>query len=249
MRSFLETWLSEAPKVFQREMSTEVQLKPSDQLPALASAFCLGITITGARTGRFLIVVDREGLHALLVQAKVQEAAAEFSVDSELWKGLIQQLAGAVAASEKDIKISAPEEIAWPLGLPVAAWQLKLGPATARLAWIDEVRPSVESASAPAAPPKAQTTYSQRSIDLLLDVELEASLRFGSREMRLNDVLDLGPGDVVQLDRHVSDPVDLLVGDKIVAKGEVVLVNGSFGFRVGEVAEPKQCLESIRCLF
>jgi flagellar motor switch protein FliN len=245
MRSFLETWLSEAPKVFQREMSTEVQLNPSDQLPALASAFCLAITITGARTGRFLIVVDREGLHALLVQAKVQEAAAELSVDPELWKGLVQQLAGAVAAAEKDIKISAPEEIAWPLGLPAAAWQLKLGPATARLAWIDEVCPS----AAQVTPPKAQTTYSQRSIDLLLDVELEASLRFGSREMRLNDVLDLGPGDVVQLDRHVSDPVDLLVGDKIVAKGEVVLVNGSFGFRVGEVAEPKQCLESIRCLF
>lgn len=86
-------------------------------------------------------------------------------------------------------------------------------------------------------------------IDLLLDVELEASLRFGSREMSLNQVLDLGAGDVIELDRQVSDPVDLLVGDKIVARGEVVLVNGSFGLRVLEVAEPKKCLESIRCLF
>jgi len=86
-------------------------------------------------------------------------------------------------------------------------------------------------------------------IDLLLDVELEASLRFGSREMSLNQVLDLGAGDVIELDRHVSDPVDLLVGDKIVARGEVVLVNGSFGLRVLEVAEPKKCLERIRCLF
>ena len=86
-------------------------------------------------------------------------------------------------------------------------------------------------------------------VDLLLDVELEASLRFGSREMSLNQVLDLGAGDVIELDRHASDPVDLLVGDKIVARGEVVLVNGSFGLRVLEVAEPKKCLESIRCLF
>jgi flagellar motor switch protein FliN len=249
MRSFLETWLSEAPKIFQREISGEIQLQPSDQLPTLASAFCLMVAITGAWIGRFLIVVDREGLRALLIQAKVQEATAEFSVDSELWRGLVQQLASAVAVSEKDIRISASEEIAWPLGLPAAAWQLKLGPAIAHLAWIDEVRLLKESVSAPAVPPKAQTAYSQRSIDLLLDVELEASLRFGSREMPLNDVLELGPGDVVQLDRHVSDPVDLLVGDKIVAKGEVVLINGSFGFRVGEVAEPKQCLESIRCLF
>jgi flagellar motor switch/type III secretory pathway protein FliN len=62
-------------------------------------------------------------------------------------------------------------------------------------------------------------------------------------------VLELGPGDVVQLERHVSDPVDLIVGDKIVARGEVVLVNGNFGLRVTEVAEPKKSLESIRCLF
>lgn len=86
-------------------------------------------------------------------------------------------------------------------------------------------------------------------LDLLLDVELEASLRFGSREMPLGEILDLGPGDVVQLDRHVSDPVDLIVGDKIVARGEVVLVNGNFGLRVTEVAEPQRRLESIRCLF
>lgn len=86
-------------------------------------------------------------------------------------------------------------------------------------------------------------------LQLLLDVELEASLRFGSREMPLGEILDLGPGDVVQLDRHISDPVDLIVGDKIVARGEVVLVNGNFGLRVTEVAEPQRRLESIRCLF
>ena len=90
---------------------------------------------------------------------------------------------------------------------------------------------------------------SQPGIDLFLDVELETSLRFGSCEMSLNEVLELGPGDVVELDRHVADPVDLLVGDKIVARGEVVLVNGNFGLRVHEVAEPRQCLESVRCLF
>ncbi len=85
--------------------------------------------------------------------------------------------------------------------------------------------------------------------DLLLDVELEASLRFGSKEMSLAEILELGPGDMVQLDRHVADPVDLVVGDKIVARGEVVLVNGNFGLRVTEVAAPRKRLESIRCLF
>jgi flagellar motor switch protein FliN/FliY len=53
----------------------------------------------------------------------------------------------------------------------------------------------------------------------------------------------------VELDRHVSEPVDLVVGDRIVARGEVVVVNGNFALRVTEVATPQLRLESIRCLF
>jgi flagellar motor switch protein FliN len=86
-------------------------------------------------------------------------------------------------------------------------------------------------------------------IELFLDVELEAALRFGCREMPLGEILKLGPGDVVELDRHINDPVDLVIGDKIVARGEVVLMNGNFGLRVSEVASPQRRLESIRCLF
>lgn len=111
------------------------------------------------------------------------------------------------------------------------------------------------SSAAGALPPSsraarnASEAETDKGIELLLDIELEASLRFGSREMPLNEILELGPGDVIQLNRHVSDPVDLIVGDKIVARGDVVLVNGNFGLRVTEVAEPRKCLESIRCLF
>jgi flagellar motor switch protein FliN/FliY len=103
-----------------------------------------------------------------------------------------------------------------------------------------QARPPASAPSSPAA---------MRGVELLLDIELEASLRFGSREMALSDLLALGPGDVVQLDRSLTDPVDLLIGNKIVARGEVVLVNGNFGLQVTEVAEPRKTLESIRCLF
>ena len=51
------------------------------------------------------------------------------------------------------------------------------------------------------------------------------------------------------MNRHVNDPGDLVVGDKIVARGEVVLVNGNFGLRVTEVAAPRKRLETIRCIF
>ena len=89
----------------------------------------------------------------------------------------------------------------------------------------------------------------ESGIGLLYDIELDATLQFGSREMALREVLELGPGDVVELDRHVSEPVDLVVGDRIVARGEVVVVNGNFALRITEVAAPQLRLESIRCLF
>lgn len=87
------------------------------------------------------------------------------------------------------------------------------------------------------------------NLDLLLDIELPASLRFGGREMPLEEILNLGPGDVVPLDRPIEAPVDLVVGDRIVARGEVVLVDGNYGLRVLEVAEPRKRLETVRCLF
>ena len=73
------------------------------------------------------------------------------------------------------------------------------------------------------------------ALDQLLDIELEANIRFGAREMALVDLLEIGPGAVIALDRQVSDPVDLVIGEKVVARGEVVLVQGKFGLRVTEV--------------
>ena len=90
---------------------------------------------------------------------------------------------------------------------------------------------------------------SSSPLAVLCDIELDATLQFGSREMPLREVLELGPGDVIELDRQVSDPVDLVVGDRIVARGEVVVAGGNFALRITEVATPQLRLESIRCLF
>ena len=87
-----------------------------------------------------------------------------------------------------------------------------------------------------------------RASEPWLDVELEVRLHFGGREVRLAEALEIAPGTVLELDRDVTDPVDLLVGDRIVARGEVVVVGGSFALHVSEVLEPQPRLESVRCL-
>jgi flagellar motor switch protein FliN len=265
MKSFLTAWLAEAPKVLSRELAGELQLRPSAQLPQPETATTLAVTLKGPYNGRFLVTADRYALHALLSGARVTDGSLDAERDRELWRAILHQIAAAAAESFDPTRaaqiILSIEDASWTLGLASAAYELRFGETLLLLAFTDEIQASEiatpkpipekdaevtrETSSGPTAPPR----ITPGGIDLLLDVELEASLRFGSREMPLNEVLDLGAGDVIELDRHVSDPVDLLVGDKIVARGEVVLVNGSFGLRVLEVAEPKKCLESIRCLF
>jgi flagellar motor switch protein FliN len=72
-------------------------------------------------------------------------------------------------------------------------------------------------------------------LDLLMDVELGVMIRFGSRRLLLREVLDLNPGSVIALDRHVQEPADMLLDGRVVARGEVVVVDGNYGLRVTEV--------------
>lgn len=83
-------------------------------------------------------------------------------------------------------------------------------------------------------------------LELLMDVELEVVLRFGQREMLLRDVLTLTPGTVLELDQQVQDPVELLVGNRVIAWGEVVAVDGNYGLRITSLASRKERLESLR---
>lgn len=92
------------------------------------------------------------------------------------------------------------------------------------------------AASAPAAPLPASPDESRAKLSLLMDVELALTLRFGSRRLLLREVLDLNPGAVVELDRKVEEPVDVLLDGRLVARGEVVVLNGNYGVRVTEVA-------------
>jgi len=64
------------------------------------------------------------------------------------------------------------------------------------------------------------------------------TLRFGQRQLTLREVLDLSSGSVVELDRHVEEPIELLLDGRVIARGEAVVVDGNYGLRVSEVAQP-----------
>jgi flagellar motor switch protein FliN/FliY len=92
------------------------------------------------------------------------------------------------------------------------------------------------SASASGSASNATASAEAGALDLLMDVQLALSMRFGSRRLLLHEVLELSPGAVVELDRRVQEPVDLLLDGKLVARGEVVVIDGNYGLRVSEVS-------------
>ena len=102
-------------------------------------------------------------------------------------------------------------------------------------------KPIPSARVAPAAASKGT-----RNIDLLLEVELQVALRFGKAEMPLGSILELSAGAVVELDQKILEPVELLVGSKVVAQGEVVVMDGHYALRITEVLNPIERLESLQ---
>jgi flagellar motor switch protein FliN len=249
MKSYLECWTEAAATLFSQALAGEPKLEESLPKPLAPGAFGFAATLKGDEEGRFAVVLDPAVLESPLMGEGVDQKAGW----GEILKEAAEAAAGELLArTGKKCRVENFEEIAGESKVS-CAFQLKSGERAWSILVRDEVRLLKSAALQPAAPraarPAAPLPVLSKGIELLLDVELEATLRFGCKELPLGEILDLGPGDVVQLDRNVADPVDLIVGDKIVARGEVVLVDGNFGLRVTEVAEPRKRLESIRCLF
>ncbi len=88
--------------------------------------------------------------------------------------------------------------------------------------------------------PEGSTTF-----DLLLDVELPVSISFGRAQVALKDVLKLTVGSIVELNRDISDPVEVIVNNCVIARGEVVVVQGNFGVRIQNVISTQERLRTL----
>ncbi len=105
-------------------------------------------------------------------------------------------------------------------------------------------RPAVPAAP-PLPPLTTPVTPPPRNLDVVLDIELPITVRFGETQMTLEGLARLGPGSMIDLERAPDDPVDLLVNGRLVARGQVVVVSGCYGVRVNEVVSPADRLRSL----
>ncbi len=94
-------------------------------------------------------------------------------------------------------------------------------------------------------PDETASSSAEQSFDLLLDVPLKVSVELGGTKLRIQELLDLGQGSILELDRMAGEPVDILVNGRAIALGEVVVVNERYAVRVVSVHSATERVESL----
>jgi len=243
---------------------TVAEEAPADLLPAAESDLWAMVTSTGGLRGEMAMRLAAATVLRLAQTFMSEPAAPEVELTGDHREAVIEllrQVAGIVASGAKarwgEIQLRvevAPAAPSWPAAATFWLQAGEEGPARMTLqfacsaalvadlraektemakAAAPEVAPTPSNAAA--TPAAIEAGHETGALDLLMDVQLTMTMRFGSRQMLLGEVLDLNPGTVVELDRKVQEPVDLLLDGKLVARGEVVVIDGSYGLRVTDV--------------
>ena len=257
-REFMQLWAASASNVLGQIVSGIFQIDlaeepPTGAIEAAETDVYLTITVAGSARGEMSF---RLPANVALEMARTfsGEGTSEnkdlTADDRAALDELFRQIAGHVSTAAKEkwneipITVGSGEAPTWSPGasgwLCSAAgtafavaieWRLSAALTTS----LQAVRQASATASQPLPSTPATNESSASNYDLLMNVDLELTLRFGEREMLLKDLLELGAGAVIELDREVEDPADLLLDGRLIARGEVVIVDGNFGLRVTEV--------------
>lgn len=114
--------------------------------------------------------------------------------------------------------------------------------------WIEAAQDAASGGATPAAahPAKPSGAAPSKTLDLLMDVDLPVSVSFGRTRIPIKDILKLTTGSIVELNRSVSEPVEVIVNNCTVARGEVVVIEGNYGVRIRQIISRQDRLRSLR---
>jgi flagellar motor switch protein FliN/FliY len=236
----------------------EPVIEPEEE--GLSAVWALNLAVTGAFGGQVTLGVAAEDASRLagLVMGFDEPPGDDIVTDS--LQELAQQIASAVTVKHgPDVKVtvsgaitslpSAPGGSEWSavvlgdLRTRVAVWheltQVRQAAVPVGSPTLDVPPPAVVRQPAPAPPPPPS------NMELILDIELPLWVRFGETAMTLQALTKLGPGTTLDLERSPDDPVDVMVNNTVIARGEVVVVAGNYGVRVTEVVSASDRIRSM----
>jgi flagellar motor switch protein FliN/FliY len=103
-----------------------------------------------------------------------------------------------------------------------------------------------EPSGVAAAKSNDRTGGKERNLDLILDIPLKVTVELGRTKMLVSELLNLGQGSVIELNKLAGEPMEVLVNDKLVARGEAVVVNEKFGVRLTDIISPAERVEQLK---
>lgn len=109
----------------------------------------------------------------------------------------------------------------------------------------ESVVSDAEPEPAPQPPPPRDKEEKLGNLELLLDIPLEITAELGRTRMIINDLLQLGQGSVIELNKLAGEPLEILVNQKLIARGEVVVVNEKFGIRLTDIISPLERIKQL----
>jgi len=116
---------------------------------------------------------------------------------------------------------------------------------------IDDLEGPQASEPATAAPQPGQPAAgaglpTTMNLDFVLDIPLQVTAELGRAKMLINDLLQLGQGSVIELNKLAGEPMEILVNDKLIARGEVVVINEKFGIRLTDIISPMERIKQLK---
>lgn len=233
----------------------EPRLEPSEE--GLSSLWAMSFTASGAFDGTLTLAVATQDASRLasVVMGFDDPPGDDVVIDS--FQEMAQQMASAVTVKfGPDLKLAVSGALtSVPAAEGGADWLLLgLGDLSLHLAiWHQLETVAVATpASGPPTPPApparvaaASGSHAPSNLELILDIELPLWVRFGETAMTLQALTKLGPGTTLDLERSPDDPVDMMVNNTVIARGEVVVVAGNYGIRVTEVVSPTDRIRSL----
>ena len=269
LKDYLDLWNRNISEGLGRLANAEVraEMLPAGETPKMTEGWPEGVWIRlfGGKAGEqafFLTVPDAARMSGFLSSAPPaeedtlgpdgRESVVQFlqqvatMIPMAEWVGFACELEASDSSKpEWEVAVQAACRLTGPKG-PVAVLHALFSPEFASALQAGRDHPQSQEPGPALEQPQLSRTARDINLELLMDVELEVTLRFGHREMLLRDVLNLAPGSVVELEQQVEDPVELLVGSKVIAWGNVVAVEGNYGLRITGLASRKERLESLR---
>jgi flagellar motor switch protein FliN len=218
-------------------------------------SFPAGATVSVGSTETDLLALGGYILRAVGVEPTSQESRSTYAET-------IQQALGSLASalgSKLHRDVSCPPGKQFPGPAAVDA-KIEISGESRSQIWLS-FSPSLADALNPPKPEPAKTMAvgasaaqpspaaapaPARTMDLLLDVELPVSVAFGRAQLPLKDVMKLTTGSMIELNRSISEPVEVIVNNCVIARGEVVVVEGNYGVRIDHIISRQERLRTLK---